>query len=108
MLIFNFDLYRAANIGIYDVNGNEATETYLLKHFSGCEDCFRRLTEEEKQHYSTAADYGITDVCYKALVDSISVVQTAIDNVAELMIKNNWTYDEAIAFGEKDGYSFLI
>lgn len=108
MLIFNFELCRSAEIGLYDLNGDEETEKYMLKHFSDCGSCFRRLTTEEKNHYGTAAEYGITDVCYKALVDSISVVQTAIDNVSQIMIDKGWSYDEAIAFGSSEGCNFLI
>lgn len=96
-------------IGIYNLNGDEATEAFLVKHFADYPSACRKVTEEEKAQYNIEAEYIINSKCFNAIVNLISQVQPVIDDVAQIRIEKGWTYDESIKFGFlDDGTNFLI
>lgn len=108
MKIYIENVCRSLDIGLYDINGDEATEAFLIKHFSNTPTAFRKMSEEEKQAKGTVADYIINDECFNAIVNTFAKIQPTIDEVAQLRISKDWSYDEAIEFGNIDGENFLI
>lgn len=91
MKIYIKNLKRTAEIGIYDINGDEATEEWLVKCFSEYSSVFLNLTDNMKKLLNTEADWAINDDepdCYSRLIDCIAAVQEAIDGVAKIILDN--------------------
>lgn len=108
MKMYIYDRNVTLEVGIYNLNGDEATEMFMNKHFIDYPSAFRKLSEEEKKEYNTTADYGIDNECFNAIVGMIGNVQPIIDDIAKIKIENEWDYDRTIKFGNIDGENYLI
>lgn len=106
--MYIYDRNVTLEIGVYNIEGDEATEQFMNKHFSDYPSAFRKLTDEEKKEYNTTADYGIDNECFNAIVGMIGSIQPIIDEVARIKIENDWDYEETIRHGNYEGENYLI
>lgn len=103
MKVFIYGFNREAEICIYGVSGEEATETFLVRFFS--DKGLYKLTDEEKKKYNTEAEYAVSKDSYEALAQNIERIQTALDLIADDVIKSECDPNEVYKI---DGNCYVV
>lgn len=96
MKLYIIDENTEAELCIYGIDGNEHTEKFFVKHFSG--KGVKTLSDEEKAKYNTTADYAIKNICYEALARIIADIQETIDLIADDYDRSGCDVEETYSF----------
>lgn len=103
MRIYVIDDNTEVELFIYGIDGNDHTEKFFVRHFSG--KGVKVLSDEEKEKLNTTASYAINNICCAALEKQIGILQETIDLIADDYERNGCDVSETYTI---DGRCYVI
>lgn len=94
MKLFVQEYHRDAEVYVYGIDGDDHTEDFFDKYFSDCKE-IRRTTAREKGKFGSNAPYLIRTIGeYELLANTLTVIQSALDAVADAIDSGYSTADD--------------